>query len=205
LGIKDKPVDDKAEIIINAAQKRFGLYGAEKTTMREIANDLHMSKASLYYYFPDKENLYAAVIRKEQIEFLKKLEKDITTVDDPAMCLRKYALTRLSYFKILMNLSRLRLTSLSGLKPKIVSSMADFREEEKSLIMNVLEKGKKSGQFTFHDTSRIAILFLDLLRGLRSAFIADKDFLVIDETEYKMLSEKVTGITEIFIKGLMYK
>jgi AcrR family transcriptional regulator len=205
LGIKDKPVDDKAEIIINAAQKRFGLYGAEKTTMKEIADDLHMSKASLYYYFPDKENLYAAVIRKEQIEFLKKLEKDITTVDDPAMCLRKYALTRLSYFKILMNLSRLRLTSLSGLKPKIVSSMADFREEEKSLIMNVLEKGKKSGQFTFHDTSRIAILFLDLLRGLRSAFIADKDFLVIDETEYKMLSEKVTGITEIFIKGLMYK
>jgi hypothetical protein len=83
--------------------------------------------------------------------------------------------------------------------------MADFREEEKGLIMNVLEKGKKSGQFTFHDTSRIAILYLDLLRGLRSAFIADKDFLVIDETEYKMLSENVTGITEIFIKGLMYK
>jgi AcrR family transcriptional regulator len=198
-------MEDKTEIIINTAQKRFGLYGAEKTTMREIANDLHISKASLYYYFPDKENLYAAVIRKEQIEFLQKLEEDIRAVGDPAMCLRKYALTRLSYFKTLMNLSRIRLTSLSGLKPKIVSSMVNFREEEKKLIMKVLEKGKESGQFTFHDTSRTATLFLDLLRGLRSAFVADKDFLVIDETEYKMLSEKVTGITEIFIKGLMYK
>ncbi len=198
-------MEDKTELIINTAQKRFGLYGAEKTTMREIADDLHMSKASLYYYFPDKENLYAAVIRKEQIEFLKKLEEDIRIVADPALCLRKYALTRLSYFKTLLNLSRIKLTSLSGLKPKIVSSMINFREEEMRLIANVLEKGKESGQFTFGDTSRTATLFLDLLRGLRSGFIADKDFLIIDDTEYEMLSEKVTDITEIFVNGLMYK
>ena len=195
----------KAQIIIDAAQKRFGLYGAEKTTMREIADDLQMSKASLYYYFPDKENLYAAVIRKEQTEFLKRLEEDIRTVTDPAMCLRKYALTRLSYFKKLLNLSRIRVTSFSGLKPNIVSAMIDFREEEKRLIMKVLEKGKASGQFTFGNTGRIAALFLDLLRGLRSGFITDKDILVMDDKEYEMLSEKVTDITEIFVKGLMYK
>jgi len=205
MSTKGIPMEDKLETIISAAQKRFGLYGAEKTTMREIASDLHMSKASLYYYFKDKENLYAAVIRKEQIEFLKKLEKEIRTVADPASSLRKYALTRLSYFRTLLNLSRIRLPSSSGLKPEIVNSMSDFREEEKRLIMKVLEKGKEIGQFTFHDTSRTATLFLDLLRGLRSGFINDKNFLVIDDNEYEMLSEKVTDITEIFVKGMMYK
>ena len=32
--------------------------------MNEIAEDLSISKASLYYYFPDKLNLYGAVLHK---------------------------------------------------------------------------------------------------------------------------------------------
>ena len=62
-------MNNKTDLIIEAAQKRFGLYGVEKTSMREIANDLKLSKASLYYYFPDKESLYKAVVEKEQKEF----------------------------------------------------------------------------------------------------------------------------------------
>ena len=55
----------KTEQIIKVAQKRFGQYGFEKTTMNEIASDLNMCKGSLYYYFPDKEHLYIAVAKKE--------------------------------------------------------------------------------------------------------------------------------------------
>ena len=46
----------KLKLIIEASQKRFGIFGVEKTSMREIADDLKLSKASLYYYFPDKES-----------------------------------------------------------------------------------------------------------------------------------------------------
>jgi TetR/AcrR family transcriptional regulator len=196
---------DKAALIINAAQKRFGLYGVEKTSMREISNDLNISKASLYYYFPDKESLYTRVIKKEQAEFLKILEEDIETISNPAECLRKYAMTRLSYFRSLLNLSRIRLASLSGLKPKISNSLVNFREEEKKIVLKVLEKGKIEGIFEIDDTYKTATLFLDLLRGLRSAFMTDKDLLVIEESEYRLLSDKVADITEIFIKGLMYR
>jgi AcrR family transcriptional regulator len=41
---KRKINDNKAELIIQIAQKRFGLYGIEKTSMREIAGDLGISK-----------------------------------------------------------------------------------------------------------------------------------------------------------------
>jgi len=197
--------ETKVETIIKAAQKRFGVYGVEKTTMREIADDLHMSKAALYYYFPDKEDLYAFVVRKEQEEFLGIIEEDLRTVSDPALNLRKYALTRLSYFRKLLNLSRIRLASLYGLKPRIATLMIDFREMEKEHIRKVLDEGKKSGQFDIDDTGKTATLFLDLLRGLRSAFIADKDILIIDEAEFQILSEKVKDITDIFINGLMCK
>ena len=54
--------DKKRQLIIDSAIKRFAHFGLSKTTMTEIASDLSMSKALLYYYFPDKISLYSAVL-----------------------------------------------------------------------------------------------------------------------------------------------
>jgi AcrR family transcriptional regulator len=205
LKTEDRIKEDKADAIVSTAQKRFGLYGVEKTSMQEIANDLRMSKAALYYYFPDKESLYKSVISKEQSEFLRILEEDILTIPDPAESLRKYALIRLSYFKKLLNLSRIRLASFSDLKPLIADSVRMFREEEMKIVIRILENGVKLNKFSIDNVIKVAGLYLDLLRGLRSAFISEKDLLVIDDTEYRVLSDKVNDITELFIKGLMFK
>jgi AcrR family transcriptional regulator len=205
LRTEERHREDKAETIVTTAQKWFGLYGVEKTSMREIANDLRISKAALYYYFPDKESLYKSVISKEQSEFLRILEKDILNIPDPAVSLRKYALTRLSYFRKLMNLSRIRLTSLSSLKPLIANSVKRFRDEEMKIVIRILENGIQANKFNIDNVSKVATLYLDLLRGLRSAFISEKDLLVIEDSEFRALSDKVNDITEIFIKGLMYK
>lgn len=56
--------EEKIENILEAATKRFAHFGVDKTTMNEIADDLGISKASLYYYFPDKLNLFAATLKK---------------------------------------------------------------------------------------------------------------------------------------------
>lgn len=199
---EEKYKDDIAGLIINAAQKRFGIYGVQKTTMREIANDLNISKAALYYYFPDKESLYNEIITREQKEFLRNLEEEIGNLDDPAESLRKYAMGRLSYFRKLLNLSRIRLAYMADLKPLIAESHRNFHEEEKNLIMTILEKGRKEGLFMINDTDRTATLYLDLLRGLRRAYMAVRDPIVIDETEFKEFSERVNDITVIFINGL---
>jgi AcrR family transcriptional regulator len=197
--------EDKADLILSSAQKLFGLYGAEKTSMREIADDLNMSKASLYYYFPDKENLYKAVIEKEQAEFLDTLENDIQDNQDAAESLRRYALNRLSYFKYLVNLGRIGPASIPDFKPLIAESFKVFREKEKKIVMQVLEEGKKKKQFRITNTYETASLFLDILRGLRSVFINNKKLISINNKEYKELSHQVAAATEIFIKGLMYK
>jgi AcrR family transcriptional regulator len=52
-----EPQETKKTQILDAAYKRFSHYGYSKTTMKEIASDLSMSKALLYYYFPDKSQL----------------------------------------------------------------------------------------------------------------------------------------------------
>jgi AcrR family transcriptional regulator len=196
--------DDKSELIIKTAQKRFGLYGVEKTSMREIAGDLRISKGLLYYYFPDKESIYKAVIEKEQSEFMKNLKTAIADINDPAECLRKYVLTRLQYFKTLLNIGRLRSESFSDLKPRVAESVINFREKDNNIIKEILEKGKKEKIFSINNIPETASLFIDLLKGLRLTVLRDKKILVIDEPEYSELSQKALAFTELFIKSLMH-
>lgn len=197
--------EEKADVIIAAAQMRFAVYGAEKTSMREIADDLHMSKASLYYYFPDKENLYKAVIEKEQNEFLSTLENDVRENPDPAEFLRRYALNRLSYFRYLVNLGKVGPATLSDVKPVIAEVFLDFREKEKKILMQVLEKGKLAGKFRIDDTYEMATLYLEVLRGLRSVFVNNRKLHTINDEEFMELSDVIARASDIFIKGLMYK
>ncbi len=199
-----KTDDNKAELIIKIAQKRFGLYGVEKTSMREIAGDLRISKGLLYYYFPDKESIYKAVIEKEQSEFMKNLETAIEDINDPAECLRKYVSTRLLYFKTLLNIGRLRSESYSDLRPRIAESVKNFREKDRNIVKEILEKGKKEKIFSIDNIPKTASLFMDLLRGLRLTVLSDKKILVIDEPEYSELSHKALAFTELFIKSLMH-
>lgn len=197
--------NDKVQMIIEASQKRFGLYGIEKTSMREIANDLKLSKASLYYYFPDKESLYKAVVEKELKEFIAKISERILSIQEPEQLLREYAKTRLSYFRTLLNLSRLRLEAYSGLKPGFKDTIQMFKEKEKEIIKRIFEKGIGTGIFFIDDSDQTASIFLDLLKGLRITLVNEKKTLFIEQEEYDLLLEKTIVFTNVFIKGLKYK
>lgn len=194
--------NERVKMIIEASQKRFGLYGLEKTSMREIAEDLKLSKASLYYYFPDKESLYKAVVEKEQTEFIAKITERIFSIHEPEQLLLEYANARLSYFRTLLNLSRLRLEAYSGLKPGFMGTIQMFKEKEKEIIKKIFEEGIRNGKFFINDTDQTASLFLDLLRGLRISLINEKKTLFIEQEEYDLLFDKTIAFTNIFIKGL---
>jgi len=77
-----KSADEKRGKILEVAKRRFAHYGLAKTTMSEIAKDLAFSKALLYYYFPDKNSLFIAVIEEiideMEVDMLKLLTKDLS-------------------------------------------------------------------------------------------------------------------------------
>jgi AcrR family transcriptional regulator len=196
---------DKVQMIIEASQKRFGLFGVEKTSMREIADDLKLSKASLYYYFPDKESLYKAVVEKEQVEFISKISERIFSIHDPEKLLLEYSSARLTYFRTLLNLSRLRLETYSSLKPGFRETIQVFKEKEKEIVKRIFDKGISSGIFFIRDTEQTASLFLDLSKGLRITLVNEKNTQFIEQEEFDLLLEKTIAFVNVFIKGLKYK
>ncbi|MBD3237958.1 MAG: TetR family transcriptional regulator [Candidatus Eisenbacteria bacterium] len=51
---------DRREIILRAARAQFGRCGYAGASMREIAQEARVTKAALYYHFPDKSALFRA-------------------------------------------------------------------------------------------------------------------------------------------------
>ena len=63
----------------------------------------------------------------------------------------EYSQARLSYFRTLLNLSRLRFQFYSDLKPVLKDTMNIFREKEKEIIIQIIEKGIEDGLFHYEN------------------------------------------------------
>ncbi|GHD30246.1 TetR/AcrR family transcriptional regulator [Nocardiopsis kunsanensis] len=66
--------DTKAEIR-DVAMELFGRQGYERTSLREIAERLGLTKAALYYHYPSKRDLLAALVNPLVTEAARLLER----------------------------------------------------------------------------------------------------------------------------------
>jgi len=195
-------ISPKENDILEAARNRFAHYGFSKVTMEEIAQDVGMGKASLYYYFPTKEDLFKAVINKEQNLFAGEIEKLFYRKITAENKLRNYVKKRLEYFHELVNLSTLNVNTLVDIKLMFKELFEDFEQKELDLIQRILDEGKKNGEFDLkmhRDTTKI---FLHLLQGLRLRIIKFIKDNRMEKENYDELKEEMSGFVEIFIKGI---
>jgi AcrR family transcriptional regulator len=61
MGTRGQPVESRAAIL-QAAAHEFAEHGIAGARTDAIAKEAKVNKALLYYYFRDKETLYAAVL-----------------------------------------------------------------------------------------------------------------------------------------------
>jgi TetR/AcrR family transcriptional regulator len=192
----------KLDIILNAAQKRFGHYGLCKTTMNEIAADVGMGKASLYYYFPDKEAVFQAVIKKEQEEFLSEMKKHMNAETDASSQLKLYVKYRLDYFQNLLNLSKLKTESFFNSKPIFGKVVEDFYKLEIELVASIIQTGIDKQEFREVNKEEYALLLMNILQGLRLIRIKYKALAEFDPEDVAYLKQNNDKVICMFIKEL---
>lgn len=199
---------DKTNIILAAAQKRFGHYGLSKTTMNDIADDVGMSKASLYYYFKDKESVYLAVAQKEQDYFVQEMKKIIDVTFKAEWMLLEYVKLRIELLKKMLTLGKFSSGSYREVKSLIGSLLIEFRKKEMIMITDVLKFGINSGEFQIVNIKTYAEFFIDTLRDIRRGALADYsdgEMLQVPPKQSLQLKTHSRMFAEFFIKGITSK
>jgi TetR/AcrR family transcriptional repressor of mexJK operon len=193
---------DKECAILKAARQRFAHYGYSKVTMDEIAADVEMGKASLYYYFPTKENLFQEVIVQEQDEFAEEIEKILVNENCAEDKLLQYVDLRLKYFHKLLNIGALSFYSFIEKKSQFRQYYKIFEERELQLMTKIFDEGKKKNEFKKDVDKKLIEVLLHILQGLRLRSLKSMQGQQIDNKTYKELKDEMMMTVDIFLKGI---
>ncbi|RDC57306.1 TetR/AcrR family transcriptional regulator [Pedobacter chinensis] len=195
--------DKKREQIIEGAIKRFIHFGIGKTTMNDIAEDLSVSKPSLYYYFPDKRSLIVGVIEKVFTDYFDLLKKKYNpdaslenilfqTIDVRNTFFMKYFMLRISE-------GLPDIFNDDSMKKKLTS----LKNSEKVFYAQIFERAQEKGEIKHENMTHVAELYLESLMGLTNMCIMElgKDLLP-DKKMVNKMAQKQKDLSSIFTRGL---
>lgn len=198
-----KTADGKRNQILEVAKRRFAHYGLAKTTMAEIAKDLAFSKALLYYYFPDKNSLYVAVIEGVMQEVDEEIREGITAdtkvEDGISFILEKRLEFVKKYFYIIEYTMLFRKEVSEEIDKLVMESIGRQRE----LLKALFDAGVKRGELAPMDTDENADIFLNACMGMRLIVIKDlKTCFIPKKEEFETILGLQKKLTKIFVNGL---
>ncbi len=152
--------------ILEAAQGLFSKFGYKKTTMEDIAQELHKGKSSLYYYFKNKEEIFQAVIDWEQSVLLSKLHEIVDSDQEPEKKLNNYVLVRMQTISELDNYFKALTDEKSGGLEFVKKVKESSEKEEIEMVKKILEEGISNDTFQIKNTLMGATALALAMKGL---------------------------------------
>ncbi len=150
------------EILEAAAQvfRRKGFHGA---SMQDIAEAVHLQKASLYHHVSSKQEILLALLDRALDLLFERLEP-LTHQPAPAVeKLRQMMLTYLSTLTEEIDLAAVLLLEHRSLDPKLRNRHIPKRDRFEQLWREVLEQGQSEGAFVVANVPLIARAILGIL------------------------------------------
>lgn len=165
-----KPTQLKSEVaaykrrrIVEEASHLFFTNGYEATTLDAVAEQLHVTKPFIYSYYRNKSELLSEICQTGIQLSLTALE-DALAIDGAATEQLKMVVERVARI-IIENQKYISVYQREekSLDPDDARRIRDLRHQFDRLLSQLLNKGKKLGEFEFDDASRTAIWISGLL------------------------------------------
>jgi len=151
--------DERWAAILAAATTVFRELGYEKATLEDIANEVGINRATLYYYVGTKEELLVALLA-EPIEMVRtRLEEDaaakMPAPEKLAAALRNYVKTLDEHPELFIFLSENVHTVMTGPDADALRANADRYGQ---VLTQVIRDGAASGEFRNDVDPQVAVL-----------------------------------------------
>lgn len=199
------PDSEKREEIRSAASRSFAHYGFSKTTMDDIGRQVGLNKASLYYYYKNKEAIFCEIIEAEGKSFLKGLRQKIETRSKWDEKIQAYLLERQRYFQQTINLHKLSVKTAEQLQfQPMFRELADrFAEQEADLLKKILDRACQDGFIRDTDTGKVSRVLLSIANSLKQEHMGTRHGnLSLEKTDFDEIEETTRFAVELILNGL---
>ena len=158
--------EEKRDYIVKRAKELFARYGLKKTTMDDIASKCDLSKATLYYYFESKEDIFKLVLESEFNIFRCKMEQVLSEAESPHDKLRTFILTRFVELKKLANYYSTLTSEYLEHYAFVEHERVKFTNWEIEMVRSILDEGVQQDLFDVSDSKLTALTLVCSLKGL---------------------------------------
>ena len=181
-------------VIVQAAAQIFREKGYHATSMQDIADSVHLQKASLYHHVESKQEILLEILNHA----LDRVTTDIAAVVNSDLSpTEKLRLALRAYTTILTedrDLAAVLLLEYRGLDPKLRARHIVRRDQVDSLWRKIVQSGIDAGEFRSVDTAMTSFALLGVQNWMITWFHQDGRLTPIQAAD---------GFTDLFLKGLL--
>jgi AcrR family transcriptional regulator len=200
---KEVKKDLKKESILQGAADCFTKFGYEKTTLDDIGKSASLNKASIYYYFKNKEEIFSAVVLQEADTYIEELQSKTDKKRGLESKIIFYVTERIKKYNEVVTLHRLSLSHLNPVETIFNDLYRTIKEREIQFIQTLLEKGRDdkeiTTQFDLHEVSTNLFVISDALKyeALRTKKARYKG-----DIDVANVPQKIAFFVHLILKGL---
>ncbi len=192
---------DVKGLIVKSATGFFSKHGFSRTTMEEIAKNIHKAKGVLYYYFKSKEELFNEVLRKELSEVKFELSKIVNSEDDSLTIFENYFLARLRLLNNAINYHETLKADFFEEYHFVRDVRDDFAQFEREQLTRILNKGKDEGYLEVKSITSSVNIILIVISGLENPLYLQKKYNEYEST-IEELSKLIVNSLKSFKKNI---
>jgi AcrR family transcriptional regulator len=186
-------MNEEKEKILSFASQKFMREGFYKTTIDEIASEMHMSKKTIYRNFSSKEELVKAVVKKFFDENVLRID-EVLNIE----CNAVEKLVKLFEVvgTILAKVNDKILSDIHHYAPEHWKEIDDLRTKKMtSFLTNIISQGQNEGYFLEMKPEILITVFIASVRA-----VVNPEFTI--NNRFTMI-EALRGAIEILMNGIM--
>ncbi len=185
-----------------AAMQCFARYGLEKTTLDDIAKAIGLNKASLYYYYKNKEDIFLEAALREGEQFISNLQTKALQKKGVESRTLFYLQERVLYYMHVLNKNKVTTDTLHKMLPRFFELYDEMMKVEIKFLIGLLKEGMKTGQIIKTDAEKLASSLINMSDALKHS--VEQHALLKGETEadYTLSLQEMKLLIQLIFNGL---
>ena len=190
------------ELIGKSAMQCFARYGLEKTTLDDIAKAVGLNKASLYYYYKNKEDIFLEVAVNEGEQSIRDLQEKTQQQHGLEQQVAFYLQERFNYYKNVLNLNKISPEMVNRLLPRFFELYDGMVQEEIRFLATLISNGIQAEEIMHTDAEQLAGSLMNMCDALKHNTEQQALLKGSATTDYSMAIANLTLLVNLIFRGL---
>lgn len=132
--------------LIDAAETCFSRYGVGKTTVEDVANEASVSRATVYRYFSDRDELILGVLMREAGRYFERLADHLETQPGLAEAVVEGVMFTIDSVRADQHLAMLFSPEAVGITSSVAGTSEALFATVTAFLRPLFERGRETGE-----------------------------------------------------------